>query len=220
MFVFSNVSARWRRRLRVAVVVWAVLLVAAAFAGSRATVREQVSAEDARAVMDAALGEAAAAVTGAAVLAAGPLESEPCEVTPVRPGLSLSRTLQLSGVTVDQVESLADRFALRRSPDAAAAVWSGDTDGYISLRISAEHPDPAGGRWSEPVLVHAVTGCRPLDGASVGGIAAFAPDPPLGATADWRYGAVPCPGGEMLASWTEPVEAEPLRVHETTGGCA
>ncbi|MQM26551.1 hypothetical protein [Glycomyces albidus] len=214
--MFSNVSARWRRRLRVAVVVWAVLLVAAAFAGSRATVREQVSAADARAVMDAALGEAAAAVTGAAVLAAGPLEAEPCEVTPVRPGLSLSRTLQVSGATVDQVESLADRFALRRSSDASAAVWSGDTEGYVSLRITAENPDPAGGRWSDPVLVHAVTGCRPLDG----GVAAFEPDPPLEATAAWRYGAVPCPGGEVLASWTEPVEAEPFRVHETTGGCA
>ncbi|GAA1661100.1 hypothetical protein GCM10009830_02810 [Glycomyces endophyticus] len=214
--MFSNVSARWRRRLRIAVAVWAVLLLAAAFAGSRATVREQVAAADARAAMDAVLGEAAAAVTGAAVLAAGPLESEPCEVTPVRPGVSLSRTLQVSGATTAQVESLADRFSLESSPDAAAAVWSGDASGYISVRITAEDTDPPGGRWSEPVLVHAVTGCRPADG----GAASFAPDPPAEATGAWRYGAVPCPGGEVLSSWTEPVEAEPFLVHETTGGCA
>jgi hypothetical protein len=214
--VFSNVSARWRRRLRVAVVAWAVLLLAAAFAGSRATVREQVGAADARAAMDAVLGEAAAAVTGAAVLAAGPLESEPCEVTPVRAGVSASRTLQVSGATVDQVESLADRFGLRPSANVEAAVWSGDTDGFISLRITAEQPDPAGGRWSEPVILHAVTGCRPLEA----GVASFEPDPPAGATAAWRYGAVPCPGGETLSSWTEPVAAEPFLVHETTGGCA
>jgi hypothetical protein len=214
--VFSNVSARWRRRLRVAVAVWAVLLLAAAFAGSRATVREQVGAADARAAMDAVLGEAAAAVTGAAVLAAGPLESEPCEVTPVRAGLSASRTLQISGATVDQVESLADRFDLRPSANVEAAVWSGDTDGFISLRITAEQPDPAGGRWSEPVILHAVTGCRPLEA----GVAAFEPGPPAEATGAWRYGAVPCPGGETLSSWTEPVAAEPFLVHETTGGCA
>jgi hypothetical protein len=30
---------------------------------------------------------------------------------------------------------------------------------------------------------------------------------------------VDCPGGETLSSWTEPVDAQPLRVHETTGGC-
>ncbi|WP_335991959.1 hypothetical protein [Glycomyces sp. MUSA5-2] len=214
--MFSNVSARWRRRLRVAVVVWALLLFAAAFAGTRATVREQVDAAQARAVMDAALGEAAASVTGAAVLAAGPLGVEDCEVTPVRPGASLSRTLQISGATVDQVEALADRFGLEPSSDSDAAVWFGDADGYISLRVTAEVPDPPGGRWSEPVTVQATTGCRPLDG----GVAAYAPDPPAGATPEWEYGAVPCPGGGELASWTEAVEAEPLRVHETTGGCA
>jgi len=215
--VFSNVSARWRRRLRAAVVVWALLLLAAAFAGTRATVREQVDAAEARAVMDAALGEAAAAVTGAAVLAAGPLGVEECDVTPVRPGLSLSRTLQVSGATVGQVEALAERFGLERSSNTAAAVWSGEAEGYIGLRVTAEVPDPPGGRWSDPVQVQAVTGCRPLDG---GGVASFAPDPPASATPEWSWGAVPCPGGEELSSWTEAVEAEPLRVHETTGGCA
>ncbi|GAA2269654.1 hypothetical protein GCM10009853_024130 [Glycomyces scopariae] len=214
--MFSNVSARWRRRLRVAVAVWAVVLLAAAFAGTRATVREQIAAADARAAMDALLGEAAAAVTGAAVLAAGPLEAEACEVTPVRPGLSLSRTIQVSGATTEQIEGLADRFGLAASSDVAAAVWSGDTDGYLSLRITAEQPDPPGGRWSEPVLLQAVTGCRP----SSDGVGAFAPEPPLGSTGAWRYGSVPCPGGEALASWTEPVAAEPFLVHETTGGCA
>ncbi|MEU5871876.1 hypothetical protein AB0A73_09985 [Glycomyces sp. NPDC047369] len=214
--MFSNVSARWRRRLRAAVAVWALLLLVAAFAGTRATVREQVDAAGARAAMDAVLGEAAASVTGAAVAAVGPLGVEDCDVTPVRPGASLSRTLQISGATVDQVEAIADRFSLEPSADSAAAVWFGDADGYISLRVTAEVAAPPGGRWSEPVTVQAATGCRPLDR----GVAAFTPDPPASATPEWAYGAVPCPDGGELSSWTEPVEAEPLRVHETTGGCA
>ena len=214
--MFSNVSARWRRRLRVAVVVWAVLLVAVAFAASRATVREHVDAAGSRAVMDAAIGEAAALFTGASVLAVGPLTREDCDVTPVRPGLTLERTLQVSGATVDQVEELADRFALSvvsATPDGTS--WSGTTADFIGLRITAPAADPAGGRWSEPIEVQAVTGCRPLEEP----VGTFTPAPPAGATAGWAYGSVPCPGGEILASWTEPVEAQPFRVHETTGGC-
>jgi hypothetical protein len=214
--VFSNVSARWRRRLRAAVAVWALLLVAVAFAGSRATVREQVDAAGARAAMDAVLGEAAGSLTGAAVLAAGPLHAEPCEVTPVRPGLLLERTLQVSGATVEQIEALVDRFSLRLMTEGAAeASWSGETEGYVEVRVNAAGSDPAGGRWSEPVAVQAVTGCRPLE-APVG---SFAPDPPPEATGAWEFGSVDCPGGEVLSSWTEPVEAQPMRVHETTGGC-
>ena len=215
--MFSNVSALWRRRLRIAVVVWAVLLVAAAFAGSRATVREQVDAAEARAVMDAVVGQAAAEFTGAAVLAVGPLAWESCQVTPVREGLSLERTLQVSGATVGHVEALAERFALRAStegPDGAS--WAGTTGDFIELRVNAPSADPAGGRWSEPVAVQAVTGCRPLEAP----VPSFAPDPPVGATADWSYGSVDCPGGATLSSWTEPVAAQPLLVHETTGGCA
>lgn len=215
--MFSNVSARWRRRLRVAVVVWAVLLVAVAFAGSRATVREQVDAAGARSVMDAVIGDAAADFTGAAVLAVGPLTWEACDVTPVRAGLSLERTLQVSGARVEQVEALAERFALSAltaGPDGAS--WSGTTEDFIGVRINAPAAEPPGGRWSEPVAVQATTGCRPFE-APVGSVA---PDPPVEATADWAYGSVACPGGGSLSSWTEPVEAQPLRVHETTGGCA
>jgi hypothetical protein len=215
--VFSNLSQRWRRRLRIAVVVWAVLLVAVAFAGSRATVREQVDAEGARSLLDAAVGEAAALFTGAAVLAVGPLTWEECEVTPVRPGLSLERTLQVSGATVEHVEALAERFALRSltsEPDGAS--WSGTTQEFIGVRVTAPAADPPGGRWAEPVAVQAVSGCRPLEAP----IGAFAPDPPAEATDAWAYGSVDCPDGATLTSWTEPVEAQPMRVHETTGGCA
>lgn len=215
--MFSNVSARWRRRLRVAVVVWAVVLVAVAFAASRTTVREQVDAAEARTVMDAVVGEAAALFTGASVLAAGPLHWEACDVTPVRPGLALERTIQVSGARASEVEALADRFALSVLTDTPeGASWSGTTGDFIGLRVTAPAGDPPGGRWSEPVEVQAVTGCRPLDEP----VGAFAPSPPAEATAEWAYGSVPCPGGESLASWTEPIEARPFRVHETTGGCA
>lgn len=215
--MFSNVSARWRRRLRVAVAVWAVLLVAVAFAASRATVREQVGAAEARAVMDAVLGEAAGSLTGSAVLAAGPLHAEACEVTPVRPGLSLERTLQVSGATADQVDALVERFSLRLTTEGAEeASWSGEAEGYIGVRVNAPGLDPAGGRWSEPVAVQAVTGCRPLDAP----VASFAPEPPAEAAGSWEFGSVGCPGGEALSSWTESVDAQPMRVHETTGGCA
>jgi hypothetical protein len=47
--MFSNVSPAWRRRLRVIVVAWALLLVAAAFLGRQATVREQSDAAEGRA---------------------------------------------------------------------------------------------------------------------------------------------------------------------------
>jgi hypothetical protein len=215
--VFSNVSARWRRRLRAAVAVWAVLLVALAFAASRATVREQVDAAASREAMDAVLGEAAGSLTGAAVLAAGPLHAEPCDVTPVRPGLMLERTLQVSGATKAQVDALVERFAMRVLTEGAEeASWSGEAEGYIGLRVNASGSDPAGGRWSEPVAVQAVTGCRPLDGA----VASFTPEPPPEAEAAWEFGSFDCPGGGTLESWTEPVEAQPMRVHETTGGCA
>lgn len=217
MLVFSNLSAQWRRRLRVAVVVWAVLLVALAFAGSRATVREQVDAAGARELLDGAIGEAAAAFTGAAVLAVGPLTWESCDVTPVRPGLSLERTLQVSGATVEDVEALADRFTLRvltSEPDGAS--WAGTTADFVGLRVTAPAADPPGGRWSEPVAVQAVSGCRPLEAPT----ASFTPERPAEATADWAFGSVDCPGGGALSSWTEPVEAQPMRVHETTGGCA
>ncbi|MBO3735648.1 hypothetical protein [Glycomyces niveus] len=215
--MFSNLSAQWRRRLRVAVVVWAVLLVALAFAGSRATVREQVDAAEARGLLDAVIGEAAAGFTGAAVLAVGPLTWEACDVTPVRAGLSLERTLQVSGATVDDVEALADRFAMRvLTSEADGASWSGETADFIDVRITAPAADPPGGRWAEPVAVQAISGCRPLE-APVG---SFTPDPPAEATETWTYGSIDCPGGERLSSWTEPVEAQPLRVHETTGGCA
>jgi hypothetical protein len=215
--VFSNLSARWRRRLRVAVVLWAVLLLALAFAGSRATVREQVDASGARGLLDAAIGEAAAAFTGAAVLAVGPLTWDECKVTPVREGLSLERTLQISGATVDHVASLTDRFSLRsltNEPDGAS--WSGTTADFIGIRVTAPAADPPGGRWAEPVSVQAVSGCRPLEAP----IGSFTPAPPAEATADWDYGSIACPGGGTLTSWTEPVEAQPMRVHETTGGCA
>lgn len=214
--MFSTLSARWRRRLRVAVVVWAVLLVALAFAGSRATVREQIPAAEARIAMDALVGEAAALFTGAAVLAVGPLGWEPCDVTPARPGLSLSRTLQVSGATLSQVEVLVEAFGLRSltsGPDGAT--WSGGSAGYLNLRVTTTSAEPPGGRWADPVAVHASTGCRPLD-APVG---AFAPTPPFGAEASWEYGSVPCPEGKALSSWTEAIEAQPFRVHETTGGC-
>lgn len=215
--MFSNLSARWRRRLRVAVVVWAVLLVAVAFAGSRATVREQIDAAGARVLLDAAVGAAAAAFTGAAVLAVGPLTWEECDVTPVRRGLSLERTLQVSGATVEHVEALSQRFALRSltsEPDGAS--WSGTTEDFIGVRVTAPAADPPGGRWAEPVAVQAISGCRPLE-APVG---SFTPEPPAEAQAGWVYGSVACSGGGTLASWTEPVEAQPMRVHETTGGCA
>ncbi|HEX2145950.1 MAG TPA: hypothetical protein VHG10_15735 [Glycomyces sp.] len=214
--MFSNLSAVWRRRLRVAVVVWAVALVAVAFAASGATVREQVDAAAARTVMDSVVGEAAAVFTNAAVLAVGPLGVEECEVTPVRPGLSLERTLQVSGATATQVEALAERFALRAlvsGPDGAS--WSGTTGDFVNVRVTAPSADPPGGRWSEPIAVQAVTGCRPLEEP----VGSFAPSPPGGASAAWAYGSVDCPGGETLSSWTEPVEARPFRVHETTGGC-
>jgi hypothetical protein len=166
--------------------------------------------------MDGVVGEAAASFTGAAVLAVGPLTWEACKVTPVREGLSLERTLQVSGATVAQVEALAERFALRALTDGPdGASWSGTTGDHVGVRVTAPVADPPGGRWSEPVAVQATSGCRPLE-APVG---SFTPDPPAGATADWAYGSVVCPGGERLSSWTEAVDAQPLRVHETTGGC-
>ncbi|MDN3243370.1 hypothetical protein [Glycomyces tritici] len=214
--MFSNLSERWRRRLRIAVVVWAVLLVAVAFAGSRATVREQVDAAGARELLDAAVGEAAAVFTGAAVLAVGPLTWEACDVTPVRQGLSLERTLQVSGATVEHVEALAARFALRSlTSDPDGASWSGTTQDFIGVRVNAPAADPPGDRWAEPVAVQAISGCRPLEAP----LGSFTPEPPAEATDAWDYGSIDCPGGETLTSWTEQVDAQPMRVHETTGGC-
>ncbi|THV30157.1 hypothetical protein [Glycomyces paridis] len=215
--MFSNVSARWRRRLRALVVVWAVLLVAVSFWGSRATVREQVGAAEARTVLDGLVGEAAASLTGAAVLAVGPLLVEACDVTPARHGWSLSRTLQVSGATVSQVEDLVARFELRSvSSGPEGASWSGESADFVGLRVTASSAEPAGGRWADPVSLQATSGCRPATSP----VGVVSPVPPLEWEPSWDFGSVECPDGTVLASWTEPVEAEPLRVHETSGGCS
>ncbi len=197
--------------MRIAVAVWAALLFAAVFFASGASVREQVHADAARADMDALLGEAAAVLTGSATLAVGPLEMSECSVTEVRPGLALSRTLQISEAAVWHLEALIERFGLRS--DAGSPVWNATTSDYIGLRLTVPEDEPAGGGYIEPLEFRAMTGCRPVSDA-VGAFTPLAPEPGL------RYGVVACLGGGILESWTEPADAAPLAVHSTTGACA
>jgi hypothetical protein len=211
--VFSNLSPRWRRRLRLAVAAWAAVLVAAAFLASGASVREQVDAAEAREDMDALVGEAAAALTGSTLLAVGPLEASECSVTPVRPGLTLSRTLQVSGASVWHLETLVDRFGLRSEP--GSPVWNATTAEYIGLRLTEPEAGPADGRYEEPLEFRAMTGCRPVEEA----VGSFAPSSAAAPEAGWRYGAVDCLGGGRLESWTEPVDAAPFAVRSTTEAC-
>ncbi|GAB3655877.1 hypothetical protein [Glycomyces tarimensis] len=207
--MFSNVSPKWRTRLRVAVVAWALLLVAAAFAGSGVSVREQVGAHDARADMDAVLGEAAGYLSGEVhVLSAGPLEVDPCDITPVRPGVALARTLMVERSREDTLEGLAERFALERDADAERPTWFGVTDGYVEVRLAEVDTGVA--------RLRASTGCRPADEA----LGVVRPVPPAEAESSWNFGVVDCPGGGRLESWTTPSVDRPLTVEESTGGCA
>lgn len=196
--------------MRVAVTAWAVLLVTAVFFASGASVREQVYAGEARADMDALIGEAAASLTGSATLAVGPLETSECSVTEVRSGLALSRTLQVSEAAVWHLEALIERFGLHG--EAESPVWNATTSDYIGLRLTVSEDEPADGTHIEPFEFRAMTGCRPVSHA-VGAFTPLAPEPGL------RYGTVACPGGGSLKSWTEPVDAAPFAVHSTTGGC-
>ncbi|THV41463.1 hypothetical protein [Glycomyces buryatensis] len=212
--MFSNVSPRWRTRLRLLVVAWALVLVAAAFFSSRSTVSEQIDAARAATDLGEFLGSAAADIPDSAVIAVGPLRIESCDVNPVRPGASLSQTLQFTGATVADLDTLADRLDLRPAPDTSVAIWNGSTSDYLNVRVTATTPDPAGGLHTDPVELQVTTGCRPGPEP-----AAFTPAPPEGADESWQYGALTCPNGTVLASWTEPVESEPFTVHETTGRC-
>lgn len=206
--MFSNVPPVWRPRLRVIVAAWAALLVAAVFLASGASVREQVDAAEARRDMDALIGEAAAVLTGSSPLAVGPLEADECDVTPARPGLSLSRTLQISQAPVGTLETLVDRFGL----EGGGPVRNATTADYIGLRLAVPEEGPAGDRYEEPLEFRAMTGCRPVEEP----VASFAPL----SDADWRYGAVDCLGGGRLESWTAPVDAAPFTVRSSTDGCA
>ncbi|WP_026928556.1 hypothetical protein [Glycomyces tenuis] len=212
--MFSNVPPAWRTRLRFAVAAWAALLVAAVFIASGASVREQVDAAEARGDLDALIGEAAAALTGSSALAVGPLEVSECTVTAVRPGLSLSRTLQISQASVWNLETLVERFELRGEPESP--VWNATTADYIGLRLTEPETGPVGGKYEEPLEFRAMTGCRPVDEA----VGSLAPPSPVVPEPGWRYGAVDCPGGGRLESWTEPVDAAPFAVRSTTDECA
>ncbi|WP_026923410.1 hypothetical protein [Glycomyces arizonensis] len=211
--MFANVSPLWRKRLRLIVAAWALLLLVGAFIGSGASVREQVDAAEARVDMDALIGEAAAALTGSSPLAVGPLEAAECTVTPVRVGLSLSRTLQIAEASVWSLETLVDRFGLRNDPDSP--VWGATTADYIGLRLTVPEAEPVGGKYAEPLEFRASTGCRPV-GEAVG---AFAPTAAAAPETGWRYGAVDCLGGGRLESWTEPVDAAPFAVRSTSEAC-
>ena len=207
--MFSNVSPKWRTRLRVIVAAWALLLVAAAFLGSATTVREQVGAGEARQDMDAVLGEAAGYLSGGAhFLSAGPLVVDACSVTPLRPGAALERTLMVEGGREDTLEEIAERFDLTRNPDAERPTWFGTTGGYIELRLIEVELGLA--------ELRARTGCRP-EGAGVGVVS---PAPPPGADDTWGFGALDCAGGGRLESWTTPSAEGPFEAEESTGGCA
>ncbi|MCH7229332.1 hypothetical protein L0U85_00405 [Glycomyces sp. L485] len=204
--MFSNLSPIWRKRLRVIVAAWALLLVAVAFLASGASVREQVEAPRAREDMDAVIGEAALYLTGEVYfLSVGPLEVGECDVTPLRPGVALARTLMIERSHEVALEGLADRFGLARS-GSAAPTWIGTTAGYIEVRVTEIDPGIS--------QVRVSTGCRPADGLGV-----FRPAPPAEADASWNFGAVDCPGGGRLESWTTPSTRQPLAVEDSDGGC-
>lgn len=207
--MFANVSPKWRKRLRVIVVAWALVLVAAAFMSSGVSVREQVGAHDAREDMDAALGEAALYLTGEVYfLSAGPLEVSSCDITPLRPGVALARTLMVERSREDTLEGLADRFDLHRAPDAELPTWGGFAGDYVELRLTEVDTGIS--------QLRASTGCRPVDEP----LGVVRPAPPAEAEASWNFGAVDCPGGGTLESWTTPSVERPLTVEESNGGCA
>ena len=167
--MFAELSPVWRRRLVAIVAVWAVVLVAAAFGGRRATVHEQADADEGRRAADAAVGVAASALSGSAFeFAVGPGFGQRCAITPVREGVEYVRTFE---VYTDEPElafrqaaaDLADHLGVE-GPDSAAH-WRRTAKGSF-LTVGLHVESGAEG----PSLVGSVsTGCRP-SGADFGAI--------------------------------------------------
>ncbi len=167
MGVFAELSPVWRRRLVVIVAVWAVALVAAAFLGNRATVREQADAAEGRAGADAAVGVAASALAGSAFeFAVGPGVAQECEITPVRDGVEYLRTFE---VYTDEPElafrqaaaDLADHLGVEGP--VSAEHWRRTASGSfltVGLHIETESEGPS-------LIGRVSTGCRPA-GADFG----------------------------------------------------
>ncbi|GAB3220175.1 hypothetical protein GCM10027447_04250 [Glycomyces halotolerans] len=164
--MFSNVSPAWRRRLRIIVAAWAVLLVTAAFFGTRATVREQADAAEGREAADAAVGVAASALAGDAFeFHVGPPAALTCSLTPVRDGVEYTRTFL---IVTDEPEvafaqagaALADHFGTER-PESDGH-WRHTSAAFVNVRLDVDTEAPA-------VRGAFTTGCRP-SGAAFGAV--------------------------------------------------
>lgn len=228
MGVFAELSPAWRRRLVVLVAVWAVALVASAFLGHRATVREQADAAEGRRDADAAVGVAASALAGGAFeFAVGPGLGQECEITPVRDGVEYLRTFE---VYTDEPElafrqaaaDLADHLGVEGP--TSAEHWRRTASGSfltVGLHVETESPGPS--------LVGSVsTGCRPA-GADFGVLApAERPDwidlaeahPGLDA-ADatlTAYARIHCAEGGTVETWWWSTKDD-QRVPQITASC-
>ncbi|WP_100448928.1 hypothetical protein [Glycomyces xiaoerkulensis] len=208
--VFSNLSPAWRRRLRAIVVAWAVLLVAAAFFASGATVREQADAAEGRTAADAAVGVAASALAGSAFpFSVGPAAATACDLTPVRGGVNFQRHFE---VATDEPEAafeqasaaLAGHFGVDRPGRSGHWRFTGGDFLTVSLHVDREGASP-GLRGSVS------TGCRP-EGAAVGSVTpaerpdwvALAESRPGRDVAGARirgYGRVECARGGAVETW-------------------
>jgi hypothetical protein len=210
--MFSNVSPAWRRRLRVIVVAWALLLVAAAFLGRQATVREQSDAAEGRASVDATVGVAASALAGSAFkVAVGPPEVTACDITPVRQGVEYRRTFAVDAEEPELafrqvVEALAPELGFD-PPGAGGSGWRATSADFVTARLTVEE-----GGGDGPGLTGSVsTGCRAA-GADVG---AFMPGerpgwitlakarPGLAAegAVPVAYGRIECARGGDVETW-------------------
>lgn len=226
--MFSNLSHRWRTRVRIIVVAWVLVLVVAAFVGTAATVREQAGAEEGREKADELVGVVASALAGDAFeFAVGPPMALDCDITPVREGVDYQRTFKIYTDEPDLAfAQAAARLAAHEGTDGplvGTEHWGFSTDDFLSVQLDLSTNLPDG-----PQVYGSVsTGCRP-GGAEVGAVMPAERPDTAEALADQAevddfseaiaYGRVECArGGEVETWWW--VDRD-RRVPHTVDGCA
>ncbi|GGK29670.1 hypothetical protein GCM10010124_22980 [Pilimelia terevasa] len=156
-----------RAVLAAAVAAWALLLGWLGYRSAREdppTAREQRTAEAAAPVVDGAAAEIArAAARLAATVAPAADRREPCEITPLRPGDEVSRTLVVTSPAADGpalLRALAAELpgaygVTVYSRDGVARRFTADAGEFVAVRADAG---------PRALSVTIATGCRPRAG--------------------------------------------------------
>ncbi|MEV0843965.1 hypothetical protein AB0I55_31025 [Actinocatenispora sera] len=211
--------ARW---LWATVALWAVVLVALAFAAaSRPTVKQQQSPAAARPSVQAALASVLAAAGPDTVTAVGPYRQVgTCSLTAARRGVEWSQVVDVYGPTA-RLAGLADRLPARYQAKSELSFTGGGRmtvahpSPFLKLTVRAAEKDPG------HVIATVDTGCRPTTGNPYPAFLAAASDRERGTAKrvfglfdatprTWQRAELGCGARTVTATATAPSSLAPL----------